>query len=231
MSSRPTSVISSLDAVSQERWPCSVPNGVLFGMRVSGASLPCILAIVALLVASQSVWSHCDSLDGPVVTDARAALESGKLVGALKWIPEESESEVREAFNQARAVRELGPEARELADRYFFETLVRLHRASEGAPFTGLKPAGSPVHRAISRADDALAKGDVDRLAKDLAHAVETSVRTMFSETIEAKSGSDESVAAGREYVHRYVNFVHYIKYLHDAITGDHSHGHATTGD
>jgi hypothetical protein len=39
-------------------------------------------------------------------------------------------------------VRTLDLEAKALADRYFFETLVRLYRAGEGAAYKGLKPAG-----------------------------------------------------------------------------------------
>ena len=67
----------------------------------------------------------------------------------------EREQEIRDAFVEVLAVRSLGIEAKQLADRYFFETVVRVHRAGEGEPFTGLKAAGS-VDPAIAIADRAL---------------------------------------------------------------------------
>ncbi len=85
---------------------------------------------------------HCDTRDGPVVTAARIALKTGNVNFVLIWAPESAENELKEAFEKTLRVRKAGVEAQELADEWFFESVVRLHRASEGAPFTGLKPAG-----------------------------------------------------------------------------------------
>lgn len=79
-------------------------------------------------------------------------------------VKSEHEAEIRDAFAKAIAVRGLSGYARQLADRYFFETLVRIHRASEGEAFTGLKPAGS-VEPGIEAADEALEKGSGATLA------------------------------------------------------------------
>jgi hypothetical protein len=173
---------------------------------------------VTLMLIGLPVHAHCDMVDGPVVTDARTALQEGDVTAVMKWIPAEGEENVREAFNHSLAVREEGPEARELADRYFFETVVRIHRASEGAAFTGLKPADTPVSPAIQRTDAALANGSVDKLATDIADAVEQSIRTQYTATMEARADRNESVEAGREYVAQYVPFVHYVKRIHDTV-------------
>lgn len=61
-------------------------------------------------------------------------------------------------------MRKLSLEARQLADMHFFETLVRLHRAGEGAGFTGLKPAGRDLGPAIPAADKALRDANVEPL-------------------------------------------------------------------
>ena len=193
-------------------------------VRYPGSLAVATLA-VTLLLHSQ-VSAHCDGMDGPVVTDAQIALEEEDVTPVLKWVPEHDEQEVREAFDKAMTVRDHGPEARELADRYFFETLVRLHRAYEGAPFTGIQPSGTPVSPAIARADAALEAGDVDALAREIAAAVEASIREQFAATHEAQKSKDQSVEAGREYVDEYVNFVHYVKHLHQLVTGEHRHGH-----
>jgi hypothetical protein len=128
-----------------------------------------LAAAAALSVASPpGVRAHCDTVDGPVVQDARRALEAKDVTPALKWVRPKAEGEIREAFRQALAVRGLGAEARALADRSFLETLVRIHREGEGAPYSGLKPAGSEVDPAILASDQALETGSVDALVKTI---------------------------------------------------------------
>jgi len=186
---------------------------------------PAIAAAGALLLLSTSALAHCDTMDGPVVAAARAALEKGELTPALKWIKPEAEKELRAAFEKTLVVRAKGPEAKELADRWFFETLVRLHRAGEGAPFEGLKPAGAEVEPAVAAADQALETGKADRLVKELTEAVAKGLRERFAKALAARKH------AGREYVAAYVEFVHYAERLHqDAGTAAHHHEAAAEG-
>ena len=140
----------------------------------------------ACLVLSQSAAAHCDSLDGPVVRDARAALEKRDPTPVLKWVIAATEPEIRDVFAKTLAVRTLGDDARLLADRYFFETLVRVHRAGEGEPFTGLKPAGS-IDPGISAGDASLEAGSAERLAKQLAQAIEADISKRFDVALERK--------------------------------------------
>jgi hypothetical protein len=164
--------------------------------------------------------AHCDTLDGPVVVDARSALEHRDVTPVLKWVKPDDEGEVRSAFDSAIAVRDMGPAARLLADRYFFETLVRLHRAGEGAPFAGLKPAGTELNAAVADADAALESGSVDRLADLVTEAADQGTRVRFAVLMEAKRHVGASVEAGRAYVAAYVEFVHYVERLYvDATT------------
>jgi hypothetical protein len=168
----------------------------------------------ACVVLSESALAHCDSLDGPVVRDARAALAHGDPTPVLKWVTAENESGIRDAFAKTLAVRSLGNDARLLADRYFFETLVRVHRAGEGEPFTGLKPAGR-IDPGLSAADAALEAGTAERLARQLSQAVEGDISTRFNIALERKKHSAESVAAGRAYVAAYVDYVHFVESVH----------------
>ena len=171
--------------------------------------------------------AHCDALDGPVVVEAHQALESGDLTPILKWVDPAGEAEVRHAFEMALTVREQGPEAREVADRHFFETLVRVHRAMEGEPFTGLKPAGSVTEPAILGADRALESGSVDELVALVLRDAEAGLRERFHHAKEARSHAGDSVEAGREYVAAYVELVHYAKRLHQDALTDAAHGGA----
>jgi hypothetical protein len=168
--------------------------------------------------------AHCDTLDGPVVGDARIALDKGEVTPVLKWVQADDEREIREAFDRAVAVRKLGTEAQQLADTYFFETLVRVHRAGEGAPFTGLKPAGA-IEPPIAAADQALTDGSVDPLAKKIAEHAATGIRERFARALAAKKHASESVAAGREFVQAYVTYVHYVEGVAQAVHAETHHG------
>lgn len=179
-----------------------------------------LFVTLMLLGGATEARAHCDKINGPVVTDAKKALATSELTPVLKWIVEEDEAEVRDAFRQTLAVREKGPEARELADRYFFETLVRLHRKSEGAPYTGLKPASADVGPAITAADRALEDSSVDALIALVTEDVARELRESYEQTRAAKLQADASVEQGRDFVKKYVHFIHLAKRIHEAATG-----------
>ena len=169
---------------------------------------------------------HCDTLDGPVITVARRALETGNVNHVLAWVRPEDEHEIRHAFDHALAVRKLGVRARELADTHFFETLVRVHRASEGAPYTGLKPAGADLGPAVPAADKAIETGYVKSLVNLLTDAVRSGVHRHFHAALEGRNFAVDDVAAGRKYVEAYVAYVHYVERLWEVATRTTAHGH-----
>ena len=179
--------------------------------------------ILVALVAPTLGWAHCDTLDGPVVSDARIALDSGDVTPALKWVSASDEADVRSAFDRALAVRSLSPQAKDMADTYFFETLVRIHRAGEGAPFAGLKPAGN-VEPAVALADQALETGSVEKLSTAIQMHVAEGLQERFRRAADTKEHAADSVAAGREFVAAYVDFTHYVEGLHQAAVGTGSH-------
>ena len=189
--------------------------GVLFG---AGFTLP------------QTVRAHCDTMDGPVVMAAKAALEKKDVTPVLQWVKPDAEPEIRSAFAKTLAVRAKDAEARELADQFFFETLVRVHRAGEGAPYTGLKPAGTKVDPAVEAADQALDSDKADTLIKTMTDEAATGIRRRFAEASEKKKHAEHNVEAGREYVAAYVEFVHYVEALHTVAArpaSAHDHGEA----
>jgi hypothetical protein len=186
----------------------------MLASAVIGAGLTLPLTVVA----------HCDTMDGPVVVAAKAALENKDLTPALKWVKQGSEPEIKAAFTRTLAVRTQGPEARALADQFFFETLVRLHRAGEGAPFTGLKPAGTELGPAVEEADKALDSGSVDKVVKLLTDEAAAGIRRRFDEAREKKAHAEHNVQAGREFVAAYVDYVHYVEGLHQAAQRPSAH-------
>ncbi len=179
---------------------------------------------LAILLTPQLALAHCDTLDGPVVADARIALTKEDVTPVLKWLQAEDEQEVRDVFAKTLAVRKLNPQAQELADTYFFETLVRVHRAGEGAPYTGLKAAGS-VEPVIAKADKALEQGSVDELAKGITAHTDEGIRERFKHALETSKHAQDSVKAGREYVEAYVTYVHYVEGIAQAVHTSAHHG------
>ncbi len=164
--------------------------------------------------------AHCDTTDGPAVTDGRRALETGNLNHALKWIPASGEPEVRAVFELGQRVRTLSPEASVIADRLFLETLVRVHRMAEGVGFTGIAPTGTHIEPVVVAADRALDTGDPEPL-RALVPAGRRDELVRRFEVARSKRGFDPNdVAAGRDFVAAYVS---YFKY---AEGEDHDHGH-----
>jgi Family of unknown function (DUF6448) len=167
---------------------------------------------------------HCDSLDGPVVGAAREALEAGDVAIVLPFVPERDEEDVRAAFTVAMPVRAMGDQAGAVADRLFFETVVRIHRAGEGAPYTGLKPAGSPVGLVIPIAEEAVASGSIDRLTTYLIGVLQDELSRRLSRVMTLAANKDRSVADARRYVEAMLGFEVYSHSLLKALSAHDTH-------
>lgn len=144
---------------------------------------------------------HCDSMDGPVVKAAIKALDAGNVNLILPYVPREGEQEVIKAFEKVVRVRKGDAVAREVADLYFFETVVRIHRAGEGAPFTGLKPAGLDLGPVIPAAEKAIETGSAGELINLLCDTVREEVKHRFDRVMHLKKHAEGSVDEAREYV------------------------------
>ncbi len=188
------------------------------------------LATVALLALPSPAHAHCDTMDGPVVVAAQLALETEELDPMLIWVREKDEPEIRHAFDHVQRVRATGGDARALADRFFFETVVRIHREGEGAAYTGLKPAGTDLGDVVPAADHALEIGTVDELRRTLHAAIDRRLDSLFAEAAELRDFAPGDVPAGRDYVEAYVELMHFVEAL-EAITSHHGQGnHGSTG-
>lgn len=173
-------------------------------------------SLVAALAWTAPARAHCDTLDGPVVGAARKALDTGNVNLVLVWVQEKDAPEIRDAFDKARSVRKGGGEAKAFADMYFYETLVRVHRAGEGAPYTGLKPAGT-IEAPVAAADAAIETGRLQPLGRLVAGRMENGLHGRFAKVMATKSYDPNDVEAGRAYSAAYVEFVHYAERQYDA--------------
>ena len=162
---------------------------------------------------------HCDSLDGPVVTAARQALEAADVARVLPYVPADGEAEVRALFDRVVPIRGLGQGAREIADRLFFETVVRIHRSGEGAPYTGLKPAGLDVGPALPLAERAVNDGSPGPLTDFLTDLLRGEVGHRL-ETVRSLAGArHDSIDRDRAYVEAMLGFEVYAHHVYLAVT------------
>ena len=65
-----------------------------------------------------------------MVTAAKRALDANENL-ILPYAPKEAGAEIKAAFQRTLSVGKAGGEAAKLADHWFFETVVRLHREWE----------------------------------------------------------------------------------------------------
>jgi hypothetical protein len=170
---------------------------------------------------------HCDSLDGPVVKAAAAALEARKVELVLPYVPAEGEAEVRQAFAQTLEVEPLASEAKRLADEWFFENVVRIHRAGEGAPYTGLKPAGLGHGPVVPVAERAIETGSADELVALITGMVEEAIRERFAHVMQRKAHANGDLPANRAYVEAMLGLEVWSHSLYEALHADpHEHAH-----
>lgn len=185
---------------------------------IQPAAAVVIAVLAAVWLVSSPAMAHCDAEDGPVAKDVQRALAESNVQPILKWVTAEDEAELKAVFEQTMRVRKLGDDALQLADRFLLETAVRLHRMSEGAPYTGIKPAGQPLPPAVNGVDEALESNDVESLIADLQQEVDKQVRSRFDDAARVRDQADDSPEIGRRYVHAYVELVHYVLNLHNAL-------------
>ena len=189
------------------------------------------VALFLLVALPSAARAHCDTLDGPVVRTARAALETGKLNPVLAWVRPQDEAEIKEAFARTLAVRKAGPEARALADTWFFETVVRVHRAGEGAPYDRPQASRARPSRLPSWLPTRPSTtGSSEAVEKLLGDTVKTGIRERFAR-LKAQKRPSEDVAAGRSWVEAYVPYVHYVEGVYDiAASGAAAHAAPDAG-
>ncbi len=171
-------------------------------------------------------FAHCDSYDGPVIKDAYKALETNDVNLVLKWIDKEQENEIKSLFSKTYSLKNSDMEIYQIVEKHFLETLVRLHRETEGAPYTGLKPAGS-TKAIITLTDKAITSQNVDDLAQKLNGHIEKVIKEKYHQVVSLYNSKDESPEIGRAYVKAYVDYTHTLEAIHDILEYGGSHqGH-----
>jgi len=175
--------------------------------RILSASILSLVLFMSLLLTSNVTYAHCDTMDGPLIADAKKAIDQNNVNYVLKWVPVSDEAEIRQAFDQMMKVRGYSTDAKEPAEKYFFEILVRVHRAAEGVPFTGVKPSGTPIDEKIMAADKSIETGNLSPIKGMVPVEQINELTKRFDKVMALKNFDVNDVIAGRQYIAAYVQF------------------------
>ncbi len=178
-----------------------------------------IISAAIFFLSPQTVFSHCDTMDGPVIIDAQLAFEKNNVNYVLKWVRSGDENDIKKAFAEVMKVRPLNADAKELAEKYFYDILIRIHREGEGVSFTGVKPSGTPVSPVIKAADKSIELENLSALEKLIPDEKRPRLKKLFNKAMSLKKFDIDDVKAGREYVEAYVQFFHFAE-------GEEAHNH-----
>jgi len=165
-----------------------------------------------IIIFTSSASAHCDSMKVPVVKASQKALETGNINYVLIWVRAEDEKEIKEMFDKVNKVRAVGLEAKELADMYFFETVVKVHRMGEGELYTGIKPVGYHPEEGIEAADVAIEKNSLSEVLLHIPREKQEKVKELFTDIQSKKNYDVNNVKSGREFVAAYVHFIHLVE-------------------
>lgn len=177
-----------------------------------------VVAVGIMVMSPLTASAHCDTMEGPTVGDGRKALESGNINYAIKWVQPAYDKEITDAFNLSLKVKDLGPEGMEIAEKYFYDTLVRVHRAGEGAPFDGVKPYGTPIDEKVAAADKSIEVGNLSPLKGMIEEEKLPELEERFEKVMALRNHDVNNVEEGREYIEAYVKFFKYAE-------GEEDHG------
>jgi len=170
------------------------------------------------------ILAHCDTMDGPLVADIKKSLKSKNIMPVLKWIKKSDEEEIKNIFERVLSFSKENSEQKELLDLYFIETVVRLHRKGEGAPYNGLKPSGFPIDPIIKKGDLSITNGKVDDLAELLSKEIKIKIKNKFEKAWALKKNANLDIEIGRKYTEAYADYIHFIESLHKLIEDSHHH-------
>ncbi len=194
--------------------------------RNQNIGLQSLLVLLMLILSVNVSFAHCDTMDGPLIADARKAIGQNNVNYVLKWVRAADEKEIKDAFELTMKVRGLSPEAKELSEKYFFETVVRIHRTGEGVPYTGVKPSGTPIDKKILAADKSIEAGNLTPLKGMVSESDMTELTARFNKVMLLKNFDVNDVATGREYIEAYVRFFKFAEGETDSHAGE-GHEHA----
>lgn len=197
---------------------------IMIRLKKSKTFKSLVMALAIVAAVPTMAFAHCDTVDGPTVGDAKKAIETNNVNYVLKWVAPENEEDIRKVFDLAMKARKDGPEAQELADNYLFENLVRIHRAGEGAPFTGVKPSGTAIDEVVLAADKSIEVGNLSPLEGLIPKEKMPELEERFEKAMALKDYDVNDVEAGREYIEAYVSYFKFAEGEEDHHHGEEAH-------
>ena len=182
-----------------------------------------IALFLGMIINHSQSFSHCDTESGPVIKAAKQAIKTGNVNYILIWVQKDDSEKIIEVFNKTILNIKKDPTNQENYEKELFTTLLKVHREGEGAEFSGIKDDNT-VLKPIKMADSAIDDGSIKEVSKMVTNHIERVITEKFTELEHARQFDVNDVEAGREYVRKYVEFMHLIEGLHNLVS-DQGHG------
>lgn len=165
-----------------------------------------------------------DMTNGPVMGAAKMALDKGNVNYVLIWVPEESENKLKNLFEKTFCESRAGKDMEDIAINWYFETVKRLHRAGERRLYTCMNPDGSDERSVVPKVKRAIETGEADEIIGFIPKTKEHDFRHRLHHLIEKKNYDVNNVAAGREYVAEFIDFIIYLHHFCTSSSGESGH-------
>jgi hypothetical protein len=162
-----------------------------------------------------------DITNGSVMNAAKIALDTGNVNYILIWVPEESENKLKNLFEKTVCERRAGKDVQDTSFDWYFETVNRLHRASEGALYTRVNPDGLDESPVVPKVKRAIETCEAEEIIGFIPKTQEHDFRHRFHHLIEKKNYDVNNVAAGREYIAEFIDFILYLHHLCTSSSGE----------
>lgn len=161
---------------------------------------------------------YMDSMDGPVVNAAENALDMEDVKYILPYVSPKDEEELKDAFEKTLSVRELSGTAAELADYWFFETAVRLHREEGEKPYSGLKPSGTDWGPIVPKIVQAVETENVNEFLEFLLNFLKEDIEGRFEDVLAKKDYDEDDVEEARDYLNAREEFIEYTRKFYEYV-------------
>jgi hypothetical protein len=152
--------------------------------------------------------------DGPVISAAKRALETGNAHYILIWIPEESENTVKNLLEKAYCERYTQKNAYNHIVDWYFETINHLHSVHYG-PYNLTISTKAPEEKTIIfLVERTCESGNFEEITTVIQDTPSGEMRQRFNDVMKKRNYGVENIAAGRVYVSAFTDFIAFVNNL-----------------
>lgn len=149
--------------------------------------------------------------NGPVMSAAKKALETGKAHHILIWIPEASENTLKNLLEKACCERRIQTDGYDHIIDWYFATVRRFHSVGYGPRNLNISLKTLEEKTIISLVERACESGNFEEIAMVIPDIPAGELRQQFNDVMKKRNYDVENIAAGRVYVSEFTDFIAFV--------------------